>query len=73
MTRQEAEEIILKAPIGWGKYSTERDRFYSKVGGKWYAFAEGCWVEWVEPLWSTRLSFKTPTEILALYLGEDYE
>lgn len=70
MTKQEAEGIILKAPVGWEKYSIERGRFYRIVGESWYAFEEGSRVEWVEPLRSTRLSFKTPAEILAIYKGE---
>lgn len=70
MDKLEAEGIMLKAPVGWEYYSTERGRFYRKVVGVWYAFEGGCWVEWFEPLRSTRLSFKTPTEVLAIYLGE---
>lgn len=73
MTKQEAEDILSKAPFGWENYSTERGRFYHTVGEKWYALEEGKWVEWVEPLRSTRLSFKTPAEILAIYKGEGDE
>ncbi|AKA61224.1 hypothetical protein [Pseudoalteromonas phage H103] len=66
MNKQQALEIINRAPLGWESYSTERDRFYRVSIGSYYGFMDGEWYPWPEPLRSTRLSMHTKEVILKI-------
>tara|TARA_R110002124_G_C8974544_1_gene515791 strand:- start:37481 stop:37696 length:216 start_codon:yes stop_codon:yes gene_type:complete len=71
MNKQQAIEIIERAPVGWELYSTARDRFYCNILCQWFAFDLGEWKVWPAPLYSTKISFVTNTKILEIALGED--
>jgi len=73
MNKQKAIQIIKDAPDDWEYFATSNERFYTKASDRWFFHSGSRWLECekLTPLYSSRASMITKSEILKIAEGEE--